>query len=149
MLVRLGDVGFHLGRNFGALDELRREIDRVFDGHDPYAGVLAQRTLARVEFCDEGDAFVLEAEVPGFEKDEIQVSLEEETLTIRGEPRAAEATAEAPKRSRPRASFARSFTLPVRVDAEKVTATLRNGILELRLPKAAEAKPRQIAVRAA
>lgn len=153
MLVRFGDLGWNVGRDLMALGDLRREIDRLFAG-DVYATGAAPgllRRLDRVELRDEGDAFVFEAEVPGFEKDEIEVSLEEETLTVRGEqrPQEGEGEGEPRRRSRRAAQFARSFTLPARVDAEKVTATLRNGILELRLPKAVESRARQIAVRAA
>ncbi len=152
MLMRFGDLGWNLGRDFVALDELRREVDRLFAaGQAPPASAPAAQLggLMRVEIHDDGDAFVLEAEVPGFEKDEIHVSLEEETLTLRGEQRAPSPEGEPRKRARTPARFARAFALPVRVDAEKVTATLRNGILELRLPKAVASKARQIAVNVA
>ncbi|MBC7173350.1 MAG: Hsp20/alpha crystallin family protein [Polyangiaceae bacterium] len=150
MLVRFGDYGLGLGGSLSAFDAFDRRFDQLFDGPARLAG----RTNAAVhgaphtEFHEDADALVIRADVPGFEREELRVSLEEDVLTLTGEQRPAEGE-EARTQARPPRRFTRSFGLRFRVDAENVTATLRNGVLELRLPKAVESKSRQIEVRAA
>lgn len=126
--------------------QLRRELDRLF-GDFERAATPNQSTLS---FEDDGSSFILRADVPGLTENDFQISLAGNTLTLKGERKV-----EAPegytvhRRERSAYRFARSLELPARVDGEKVTATLKNGVLTLTLPKAAEAQPRQIAVKAA
>lgn len=98
---------------------------------------------------DAGTELRLLAEVPGVSEKDLNVSVEKSSLSIRGERKV-----EVPegysvhRQERGTLSFARSFALPCRIDAEKTTANLRNGVLEMKLPKVAEEQPRQIQVRA-
>jgi HSP20 family protein len=153
MLTRFSD--FNDWPSFGFADfgprhappvQLRRELDRLF-GDFERAWAPASASLS---FDDDGTNFVLRADVPGLTENDFQISLAGNTVTLRGERKL-----EAPegysvhRRERSAVHFAKSFELPARVDAEKVTATLKHGVLTLTLPKAAEAQPRQISVKAA
>lgn len=134
-----------LGRAFeppGALDSTAAR-DRLVVRRRPRAAWPATNVL-------EGkDAFLVKAEVPGLTEGDVSVSVEEESLVIRGERKA-----EVPEgyrahlHERPSIAFTRKIPLPARVDAEGVTATLRDGVLTVTLPKAREALPRPIAVKA-
>jgi HSP20 family protein len=104
-----------------------------------------------VDIHDDADRLVLRAEVPGVSQDDIEVQVEGGTLTIRGEKKQEKETdTEGVHRvERFYGTFSRSFVLPATIDAAKVTATCKDGVLELVLPKAEEAKPRRIKVQAA
>lgn len=141
-------------RNISALDQFRQEMERVFNAfdrewaaHDP---TWRMRTAGpRMALYDSGEALELRAELPGFSDKDINISIEQHSLTIRGERK--EDTPEGysvHRQERGNIAFARTITLPSMVDPGKVEATLRNGVLELTLPKAAEAKPREISVKA-
>lgn len=151
MLLHWNDLGLaEWDRATRELDVLRREMDRVFDdfGRTPQRRN-AQRTWPRIELADTGNALVLRAEVPGVASDDLKVQVDQATLTLQGVRRV-----EPPKgydghrRERTPYEFTKSFTLPVKVDAERATAALTHGVLTLTLPKAAEVQPRQIKVNA-
>jgi len=161
MLTRWNDIGFGgLGRELSALNDLRNQMDRLFldfergwdVARDPRraASGSAGASWPRISLHDAGAELRLLAEVPGVSEKDLDISVEQSSLTIRGERKA-----EAPegysvhRQERGNYSFARSFTLPCRIDAEKTTANLKNGILELTLPKVAEEQPRQIQVEVA
>lgn len=96
------------------------------------------------------DAFVVHANVPGLKPEDIQIEIVDNTLTLRGEFKAE--TKNEDKNyllmERSYGSFSRSIALPTAVNAAKAEASVENGVLTLRLPKADEAKPRTIAVKA-
>jgi HSP20 family protein len=136
------------GRGYAPHYQLRRELERLLgeaDGH-----WTAHTTPSAVTFEDDGKSFVFRADVPGLTENDFQINIAGNTLTLRGERKV-----EAPeghsvhRRERSAFRFAKSYELPARVDAEKATATLKHGVLTLTLPKAAEAQPRQISVKAA
>ena len=91
---------------------------------------------------------VLKAELPGLKRDAIDLTVENNTLTIRGQRQPDDAAAEAQfhRSERVFGAFSRSFTLPNTVDAAKVKAEYRDGVLTVRLPRREETRPRQIAV---
>lgn len=161
MLTRWSDFGFgDLDRHFSALSDLRREMDRLFTDFERGwgfesprlaigAGPVARSAWPRVSVNDTGSELRLRAEVPGLSEKDLDVTVEQSSLTIRGQRQADVPEGYSVHRQeRGAMSFARSFTLPCRVDAEKVTANLKNGILEMTLPKVAEEQPKQIQVRA-
>jgi HSP20 family protein len=99
----------------------------------------------------EGDqAFILTAELPGFSKDDVQVELKDNRLTLKGERKRETDVQETQYRRRERAygTFERSIRLPGEVDADKAEATFKDGVLKLTLPKAEEAKPKAIRIAA-
>lgn len=152
MLTRFSD--FNDWPRFGFADfgpaaphaQLRRELERLFGDFE--------RTTTPggtpLGFEDDGASFVLRVDVPGLTESDFEISVAGNTVTLRGERKL-----EAPeaysvhRRERSAVRFAKSFELAARVDAEKVTATLKHGVLTLTLPKAAEHQPRQISVKAA
>jgi HSP20 family protein len=99
------------------------------------------------DLYESGDHFVAVVELPGMRKDVIDISLHDGTLTISGERNQESSNGETAQRTeRYVGSFRRSIALPTRVDSNKVTATYEDGILKVTLPKAEEAKPKQIQV---
>jgi len=101
-----------------------------------------------VDVFETDDAFVVRAFMPGLTANDLSISVDQRTVTIHGEPRSEEAQNLRPVlRERPASAFTRTFTLPVPVAADKVQAELRDGVLNLNLPKAASAKPRKIEIK--
>lgn len=142
-------------RSFDVLDELRRQMDRVWGNLDEHWGVVPAReqalgssTWPRLNVIDAGASLLVTGDVPGTTEKDFEITLDDGVLTIRGErkPLALEGY-EVLRRERNAVRFARSIALPVKVDAEKTTARVNNGVLTISLAKAPEAKPRQIAVK--
>lgn len=92
--------------------------------------------LPTVDVVEDEQKLELYADVPGVKQEDLDISVEKDVLTIKGE------------RKGPRlgGSFSRAFTLPKHVDAEKIAASLKDGVLTLTLPKKAEAQPRSIKI---
>jgi HSP20 family protein len=134
-------------------DRLQRRLDRAFFDWSEPALVRARRAprLAwpATNVLETPEAFVVKADVPGLGEGDVAVSVEEESLVVRGERKVdAPAGYQVHLRERAPAAFTRKLPLPARVDAANVTATLTNGVLTITLPKSKDALPRQIAVKA-
>lgn len=140
---------------FSAMSELRSSMDRMFEdapvarwGEGRFLPSLGP-SWPRMSLFDAGSSLTLMAEVPGLGEQDVRLTLNQDVLTIEGERRN-----EAPKgysthrKERPALRFSRSFVLPCPVNADRTTATVRNGLLTVTLEKAVEAMPRQIAVKA-
>jgi len=136
------------------LDEAERYMDEILAGW-PF------RTWRRlpaeemswsppVEIYEKDDKFVVRTELPGVKKEDIDISMTGDTLTIRGERKVSrEVKEEEYHRCEVcYGSFSRSVTIPAAVDVNKIGATYEDGILELDLPKAREAKPSKIQIKA-
>ena len=138
-----------LSATFDRLATVRNELDRVFESSfssffRPLGSL--NRWNPAVDVYQDNDQFTVYVELPGLKKEEIEISLNGDTLTIGGE-RKSEANADQGFRTeRYFGKFQRSLTLPVPVNSEKVNATYKDGILKVVLPKAEEAKPKQIPV---
>jgi HSP20 family protein len=137
-----------------ALSQLQRRIDHVFDD---WAGVAGQEVAQRgriaawppVNAFETKEAFVYRAEVPGLGENDVSVYVEDDLLVLRGERKSVVPEGyQVRLRERSPVAFARKLPLPGRVDAEGVTATVKDGILTVTLPKAKDTLPRQIAVKA-
>jgi len=151
MLVRFNDrVGFPAFRAPRGLpvSSLRRELDRLF-GDLERAPAFAAASAPAVTFADTGEALTLRAELPGLSEKELDISVTANVLTVK-----AARKVEAPegyaahRRERQSFSFTQSYELPTRIDPEKVQASLKQGVLTLTLPKAAEAQPKRVTVAA-
>ena len=127
-------------------------VDELFRAMEPGMGRLgATSPIARgvyppVNLYETEDGYVLTAELPGFELQDIHVSLEGSTVTVSGERKAHYEGLEGAslhRRERPSGSFRRAFELPGEIDPEHVEAIYRNGVLMLRIPKSAAHKPRR------
>ena len=102
-----------------------------------------------VDVFEEKDDIVVKAELPGMEKDNIEVNLTDHTLTIKGEKKKEEEIKEENyyRAERSYGSFLRTLDLPKDVRADKVKASFKNGILEVRMPKTEEAKAKEVKVK--
>jgi HSP20 family protein len=132
------------------LDEARREMERLFDALGGVAGPRTAGVFPAINVSETGESLLVRAELPGIKPDDLDITVEDNTLTLAGKR---EMPAETEKvsyhrREREWGSFRRSFSLPNKVDADKVQARYADGILTVELPKAAEARPKQITVQA-
>lgn len=102
-----------------------------------------------VDMLDRKDEVILRADLPGLEQKDIEVTVEEGILTIRGERKEEKEVKEEDYYCCERwaGAFARSFVLPPGVDAEKIKATFKNGVLEIHLPKTKEVKGKKIEIK--
>lgn len=107
--------------------------------------------IPALDLYEEKDNVVVKAELPGMEEKEVEISFEQDTLTIRGEKKQEEEVKEDNyyHLERSYGKFQRSIVIPSHVDATVAKATFKNGVLEIRLPKKEEVKPRQIKIEAA
>jgi HSP20 family protein len=103
----------------------------------------------RADVYEVGDAYVLEMELAGFNREDVELTFENGVLTVSGRRREQEAEENATYYLRERATeeFSRSFALPRSVNYEEVEATLKEGLLRVHLPKLEEARPRRIEVK--
>lgn len=150
MLTRWYDVD----RDWAALDELSRRMDRLFGVGDPFSPRLARRTALtatwpRASLYDDGSSLVAVLLVPGMSEGDLKVEVHGDALTVSGERKIEPPEGYRVHRTeRASRSFSRSFGLPCRVDAEKVKAGLKDGLLTITMAKHAEAQPKKIAVSA-
>ena len=139
-------------------DPMRQLIDRLFDGSMLQGGLLqggndessvvTSQWMPLVDIREEADRFVLYADIPGVDPQDIEVQMDKGLLTIKGE-RSTESTSETERYSRVErvhGSFHRRFALPDSADAEGITASGSNGVLRIVIPKKPESTPRRIQV---
>jgi HSP20 family protein len=132
------------------LDQVADQFSRIF-GEPVFAGVEGSSWLPPVNVEETKDHLVLTAELPGLKRDDVEIELENNVLTIRGQK---QETREEDKDDRKvhvwerrYGSFQRAFSLPRTVSADDISATFENGVLRVEMPKAAEAKGRTIEIR--
>ena len=130
---------------------LQTQLNRIFE---PFARFTAGEEdlvsgtwVPQVDVAETQEKIVVRAEVPGMRQEDIQIEFENGLLTIRGERQLEKSEGLTWHRvERVYGGFSRSFTLPRTVDAEKISASYREGILEIEVPKREEAKPKQIRI---
>lgn len=127
------------------VDELWRSMGELVDDHARRGGPAGDG----VELSDDGDRLVVRVDLPGVAESDIEVTYDDAALSIR----ASRDTAPPPgwrahRRERPSFQLARTIRLPLAIDAEQATASLRDGSLEIVLPKVPAAQPRRLPVRA-
>jgi HSP20 family protein len=137
-------------RELGSLqNEMNRLFNTVFDTPTPGNGGSAMRRwVPSMDLVETEDHFVLRADLPGMSEEDIKIEYEDGTLTVAGERKAEhEDKNEGYYRvERAFGSFSRSLSLPKGIDAEAVTANFDRGVLEVRIPKPEERKPRRIEI---
>jgi HSP20 family protein len=132
--------------------DFQREFGRLFEGFEPLQSHWrATRGIPAINLYDAGERYVLTALLPGVGPEEVDLSITGETLTIRGDRKRPEGVPDESYRRQERAfgRWTRTVTLPDRVDSSKASASYAHGVLTVTLPKAEEARPRQINVNAA
>ncbi len=135
-----------------SFEEMERRFEDFFRRPFSFLGpsLLARRPEAgivspRVDIFEEEDSVIVKAELPGMKKEEIEVNLTDNTVTISGEKKKEEKVERKDyfRLERSYGSFSRSFTLPSEVDTSKAKARFRDGVLEVRVPKTEEAKKKE------
>ena len=141
---------------WAAARELRNEMNRVFahsglTESEDGTNVVTSRWTPAVDIREEADRFVISADVPGVDPADIEVTMEKGVLTIRGERTASdqkEGENGYRRVERLHGTFYRRFSLPETADAEGVSASGKNGVLEVSIPKRAAEQPKRIQVAA-
>jgi len=133
---------------FGSLRYMQREMDRLF-GRAAAAATqhIGGGVYPPVNVLNGSEEIIVECEVAGVPREEIDISITGETLVIKGTKAAPEESdVRYQRRERGSGDFSRTVVLPDKVDADRIEAHLVNGVLTVRLPKSEAAKPRQISV---
>ena len=139
-------------RDFSAMQDRMNRMNRLF--RESYSPESPEEALTTTSFAPPVDIYedehtiTLKMEVPGIDEKDIDVRIENNTLTVHGERKIEKEEKEENYRrvERQYGSFTRTFTLPQTVDSERVSANYDKGVLKISLPKKAEAKPKQIKV---
>ena len=137
-----------LGTSLDRMLTLNRALDQAFNGGGSRLWVPA------LDVAERGDAYVIHAELPGVSPKQVDVSFEQNVLTIRGtKPASFDVAAEGEVRvfaaERVHGGFERAVRLPEFVDADRIEATFTDGLLTVTVPKAQAAQPRKITIRGA
>lgn len=141
-------------RPAGDLLGIRDEMNRLFDD---FFGSLSERSgetaaegmwMPAVDISETEHDLVVTAELPGVKKDDVKLSVQDNTLTIKGEKKQEKETKEENyhRVERTYGAFQRTFTLPAFVNSSKIKASFKDGVLKVRLPKREEAKAKEIPI---
>jgi HSP20 family protein len=127
-----------------------REVDRLFDSFFGTDREQGRRWVPPVDLVEAEDHFVLKADLPGLAEEDVAIEVQDGTLTISGERNAEHEQRERGwyRIERSFGSFRRSLTLPDGVDPEAISASFDRGVLEVRIPKPEERKPRRVEISA-
>jgi len=133
------------------MKNLQRQINRIIEPFARFAfgdeDLVSGSWAVPVDVAESQEQIIVRAEVPGLKQEEIEIEFENGLLTIRGERALQkEETLTWHRVERTYGKFSRSFTLPRTVDPERISASYRDGILEITVPKKEEAKPKQIRI---
>jgi HSP20 family protein len=130
---------------------MQREIDKMFDR---FRGGISDDSnssafMPVVDIVERKDDYLVKVELPGVNKNDVKITIQNDILTIRGEKKLEKETKDENyhRVERSYGTFQRSFTLPSSVKSDKIDATYDNGVLSISLPKAEEAKPKEIEVK--
>jgi len=132
---------------FAELRRMQSEMNRLFSGF----GATTAREFPPINIWLGENSVVVTTELPGITGDEVNLSLQEDVLTLSGkrEPKPQQQNVEWQRRERAYGSFSRAVQLPFRVDPDKVQARFNNGVLEIELERLEADRPKKIAIRAA
>jgi HSP20 family protein len=131
------------------VDTLQSEVNRVFDAFfGNSSGARARRWVPAMDLVETEENLVLRADLPGLNRDDVELEVKDGVLTVSGERKAEhEEKSEGFYRvERAFGRFSRSLTIPEGVDAEAIAADFNDGVLEVRIPKPAERQPHRIAI---
>ena len=138
------------------LDTLQGEMNRLFSSFfdTPTAragnggGAPTRRWIPAMDLVETGDHFVLRADLPGMQESDVSIEIENNILTVSGERKTEHETKEEGyyRLERATGAVSRSLTLPDGIDADAITAAFDKGVLEVRIPKPAEIKPKRVQI---
>ena len=130
-------------RPVSIFDDMNKMMNTVFN-NDIYTPSISESWIPAVDINEDNDSFILTADIPGLNKSDIDISVENNTLKLSGarEHKKTEEGTEYHYQERNHGKFYRSFKLPLTVDEENISAAFKNGILTVILPKTEEAQPK-------
>jgi HSP20 family protein len=137
------------------LQTIQQEMNRLFGtffdsqaGNGSVQGAPSRRWIPAMDLVEEGERYVLRADLPGVREQDVKVELEENVLTVSGERRSEEEERKQGyyRVERASGSFSRSLVLPEGVDPQQIRARIENGVLEVSVPKPAERPPHRVAI---
>jgi len=137
---------------WNSIEQLRREMGRMLEGHpssEEGSNIATSDWVPAVDIKETENDFLIHADIPGVDPDDIDVHMEDGMLTIKGERESeTKEEKEGYKRvERQRGSFYRRFSLPDTANADKISAKSKNGVLEITIPKQEKSQPRKIKVK--
>ena len=153
-LVPSRDAGMLMRPDFG-LFGLHREIDRLYSEFSQGLSPNGQQLVPNIEIAETDKAIEVTVEMPGLERKDVDISLEDDTLTIRGEKKVEQGTGDGKNDKNVQHSersygvFLRVLQLPPGIDPSFVQATMTNGVLKITIPKPAKPEPKKIEVKEA
>jgi HSP20 family protein len=130
------------------VDSLQSEVNRLFDAFFGGTEANRRRWVPAMDLVETDEHLVLRADLPGLNRDDVNIEIKDGVLTISGE-RKSEHTERSEgfhRVERAFGSFSRSLSLPDGVDADKVRAEFENGVLQIKIPKPEETKPHRVAI---
>jgi HSP20 family protein len=133
-----------------SLADIQEEMNRLFNTSLRRVGAATEGVLSfPIDVVEEKDHLVVRANLPGLRRDDVSVTLQDGYLTIKGEKKVEATSKDANwyRQERAYGSFSRTVELPVAVEPKKIEAQFRDGVLTVTLPKAEEAKPKQIEIK--
>jgi HSP20 family protein len=135
----------------GELDRIRRELDELFDPTPRRFfsdGLFDREFSPAMDVVENEDGYLVSLDLPGVDRKDLDISVADNVLTVKGEKKSDGENGESKfyRKESWEGSFQRTISLPGGVDAGKIDAKMRDGVLAISLPKREEAKPRQIAV---
>ena len=137
--------------SFAEMARLKREMDRLFTG---FSGAGSSYTATSgvfpaVNISEDGDKILIQAELPGTRREDLDISIEGTTVTLSGERKTdGNGNVSYHRRERRSGTFRKAITLPYEVNAEAAEAGFKDGVLKMVLPKAEQAKPKKIEIKA-
>ncbi len=137
----------------GDFEKMRREMDRMwnsfFEGRPRLIVEEEGEWLPALDLAESSNEFVVKAEIPGLDPKDIDISLSDNMLTIKGEKKEEREEKEENHHfiERIYGSFARSIQLPAEVNHQKITTSYKNGVLKIHLPKSEEAKKKEVKIK--
>jgi len=135
---------------FFDVDKTLDEVDRIFGTVGRPLGLrsVPRGAFPAINLYEQDDSLTLTAEAPGMNADDIELNVQEESVSLKGERKAGDAAAEecCYRRERTSGTFSRAIALPVPVDPDSVKAEYKNGVLKVQMAKAEKAKARQIPI---
>ena len=132
----------------GLQDEIKNVLEKFFSDEGDQSNVVTSQWTPRVDIKEEATRFVILADIPGVDPNDIEIHMDKGILTITGEraPEQQEQGTKFTRVERARGTFHRRFALPDSADAEGISATGKHGVLEISIPKKPETTPRRINV---
>jgi HSP20 family protein len=141
--------GFGLGRGGRNLGGFQNEMNRLFESFFGRSTTVSSGVFPPVNVYQTADALIVTAELPGIKAEEIQIDVEDDSLLLHGERRVEHHDGQVSyhRRERDSGSFSRKIAFGQRIDAQRVSADLKDGILTVTLPRARETMPHKVQIK--